>query len=195
MCVGGGARPPRAANYADAKRLVCAKLTELFGCPSPLFRAQLNMMGHDMTWASFTIIEIMSQVRLSAGLSLLRGDGGPFSPHFYTSATPVVSCYTAPHRNNTPRSHPARPQERFGLKRIGFLAASQSFNSKTDVIVLCTQLLKKEFQAKSAYEIGLAINCLANIATEDLARDLLGDVVMMLTWVPSGCFTIVLHSS
>jgi AP-3 complex subunit delta len=71
------------------------------------------MLGHDMSWASFQVIEVMSQ-------------------------------------------------ERFALKRIGFLAASQSFNSKTDVIVLCTQLLKREFQAKSPFEIGLGINCLAN---------------------------------
>jgi len=72
-------------------------------------------------------------------------------------------------------------QERFGLKRIGFLAAAQSFHDKTDVIVLTTALLKKEFSAKSPFEIGLAINTLANIATEDLARDLLSDVVQMLT--------------
>ena len=77
---------------------------------------QLNMLGHDMSWASFNVIEVMSQ-------------------------------------------------ERFALKRVGFLAASQSFNAKTDVIVLCTQLLKREFQAKSAFEIGLAINCLANSET------------------------------
>jgi AP-3 complex subunit delta-1 len=57
----------------------------------------------------------------------------------------------------------------------------QSFHESTDVIVLCTQLLKKELQAKSPYEIGLAINTLANIATEDLSRDLLADVVTMLT--------------
>ena len=92
----------------------------------------LQQLGHDMNWASFPIIEVMTQ-------------------------------------------------ERFGLKRIGFLAASQSFHDKTDVIVLTTALLKKEFSAKSAFEIGLAVNCLANIATEDLARDLLGDVVSMLT--------------
>jgi AP-3 complex subunit delta-1 len=90
------------------------------------------MLGHDMSWASFPIIEIMSQ-------------------------------------------------ERYGLKRIGFLAAAHTFNAKTDVLVLCTQLLKKEFQAKSPFEIGMGINCLANIATEDLSRDLLSDVVMMLT--------------
>ena len=34
-------------------------------------------------------------------------------------------------------------QERFGLKRIGFLAASLTFTASTDVIVLCNQLLKK----------------------------------------------------
>ena len=72
-------------------------------------------------------------------------------------------------------------QERFGLKRIGFLAAAQSFHEKTDVIVLTTALLKKEFSAKSAYEIGLAVSTLASIATEDLSRDLLSDVVSMLT--------------
>lgn len=72
-------------------------------------------------------------------------------------------------------------QERFGLKRIGFLAASQSFNAATDVIVLSTQLLKKEMQARSPYEIGMAFNTLSNIATEDLARDLLPDVMTMLS--------------
>jgi hypothetical protein len=100
--------------------------------PSSSPPPQLNMLGHDMNWAAFHIIEVMSQ-------------------------------------------------ERFGLKRIGFLAASQSFSATTDVIVLCTQLLKKEFMAKSPFEIGLAVNTLANIATEDLARDLLSDVVAMLT--------------
>ena len=35
-------------------------------------------------------------------------------------------------------------------KRTGFLAAAQSFTATTDVLVLCVQLLKKEFTAKSA---------------------------------------------
>jgi AP-3 complex subunit delta-1 len=34
---------------------------------------------------------------------------------------------------------------------------------------------------KSMYEAGLAINCLANICTPDLARDLAPDIVSMLT--------------
>lgn len=34
---------------------------------------------------------------------------------------------------------------------------------------------------KSLYEAGMALNCLANICTPDLARDLAPDVVSMLT--------------
>ncbi|GLE02153.1 hypothetical protein PINS_up010991 [Pythium insidiosum] len=70
--------------------------------------------------------------------------------------------------------------ERFAHKRIGYTAASQSFTQTTDVVLLCTNLLKKEFGSVSEYEVGLAINVLANIATTDLSRDLLGDVVAMM---------------
>ena len=52
------------------------------------------MLGYDMSWASFHIVEVMS----------------------------------------SPRIH---------LKSIGYLAASQSFNQDTDVLMLTTNLLKK----------------------------------------------------
>jgi AP-3 complex subunit delta len=91
----------------------------------------LHMLGYDMTWAAFHVVEVMSY-------------------------------------------------ERFAHKRIGYTAASQSFTQSTDVVLLCTNLLKKEFGAVNEYEVGLAINVLANIATTDLARDLLGDVVAMM---------------
>jgi hypothetical protein len=39
----------------------------------------------------------------------------------------------------------------------------------------------QEFSAKSPYEIGLAISCLASIATPELAENLIGDLVSMLT--------------
>ena len=45
--------------YAAACILACSSIP--LDTP-PLVHPQLNMMGHDMTWASFTIIEIMSQV-------------------------------------------------------------------------------------------------------------------------------------
>uniref|UniRef100_K3WSH4 AP-3 complex subunit delta n=1 Tax=Globisporangium ultimum (strain ATCC 200006 / CBS 805.95 / DAOM BR144) TaxID=431595 RepID=K3WSH4_GLOUD len=91
----------------------------------------LHMLGYDMCWAAFHVVEVMSY-------------------------------------------------ERFSHKRIGYTAASQSFTQSTDVVLLCTNLLKKEFGSFNEYEIGLAINVLANIVTADLARDLLGDVVAMM---------------
>ena len=93
----------------------------------------LQMMGYDMSFASFATIEVMSSVR-------------------------------------------------FAHKRIGYLAACQGFNQNTEVILLTTNLLKKELRGAvgsgmaGVYEAGLAVNCLSNIVTEDLARELLPDL-------------------
>mmetsp|Transcript_26522 Transcript_26522/g.39397 ORF Transcript_26522/g.39397 Transcript_26522/m.39397 type:complete len:1304 (-) Transcript_26522:111-4022(-) len=95
----------------------------------------LHSMGYNVSWASFSIVEVMSQPR-------------------------------------------------FDHKRIGYLAANQSFSESTDVILLTTNLFKKEFAAQSSrshYEIGLAINCLSNIANKDLARDCMSDVVALMS--------------
>ena len=77
-------------------------------------------------------------------------------------------------------------QPRFKAKRIGFVAAAQSFNDSTDVMLLTTNLFRKAF-ASSQYECSLAVGCLAKIATPDLSRDLLGDVATMLfSFTPPG---------
>uniref|UniRef100_A0A7S3Y2N8 AP-3 complex subunit delta n=1 Tax=Heterosigma akashiwo TaxID=2829 RepID=A0A7S3Y2N8_HETAK len=91
----------------------------------------LQMLGYDMSWASFLIVETMSMAR-------------------------------------------------FAHKRIGYLAAAQSFTQETDVVLLATNLLKKELLSDQAYNGGLALNCVANIATHDLSRDLLADVTGLL---------------
>lgn len=56
--------------------------------------SQLDMLGYDMSWASFHVVEVMS------------------SPRFH-------------------------------LKSVGYLAAVQSFEQDTDVLMLTTNLLKK----------------------------------------------------
>ena len=63
-----------------------------------------------------------------------------------------------------------------------YLSAFQSFTESTDVILLTTNLFKKEFSSatNNQYEIGMAINCLANIATKDLARDCISDLVVLM---------------
>jgi len=70
---------------------------------------------------------------------------------------------------------------KFGYRRAGMLAANQIFNSDTSVILLCTNLLKKELHSSEPYETAVALNCLANIATKELARDLIDDVVTLLS--------------
>ena len=69
----------------------------------------------------------------------------------------------------------------FSYKRKGYLAAAQCFTTNTDLVLLCTNLLQKELQSKNPYAIGLAVNCLANIANKDLARVLLQDLITMMT--------------
>lgn len=58
--------------------------------------SQLEMLGYDMSWASFHVVEVMSS-------------------------------------------------SRFHLKSMGYLAATQSFEQDTDVLMLTTNLLKKVY--------------------------------------------------
>jgi len=100
----------------------------------PLFfsHTQLQMLGYDMSWASFNVIEVMSS-------------------------------------------------SKFVDKRIGYLAASQSFSPDTDVLMLATNLIKKDMASQNHFDVGVALNGLANVANTDLARDLSSDVVNLLT--------------
>jgi len=71
-------------------------------------------------------------------------------------------------------------QPQFQYKRIGYLAASMAFHQNTDALIMTTQQFKKDLASSDQYAAGLAITCLANIATPDLARDLVSDVVTLL---------------
>mmetsp|Transcript_13321 Transcript_13321/g.28903 ORF Transcript_13321/g.28903 Transcript_13321/m.28903 type:complete len:1049 (+) Transcript_13321:206-3352(+) len=78
---------------------------------------------------------------------------------------------------------------RFALKRIGYLAACQGLDQpdRSPVVLLTTNLLKKELRGatvggsgENMYHAGVAINCLSNIVTEDLGRELLPDLLHLL---------------
>ncbi|KAF8536185.1 adaptin N terminal region-domain-containing protein [Trichophaea hybrida] len=92
----------------------------------------LDMFGHDMSWASFHALEVMS------------------SP-------------------------------KFRQKRVGYLAAVQSFRLDTDVLMLTTNLIKKDLYSPSVPEMSLAINGLSHIVSPSLAADLAPDLVTKLT--------------
>jgi len=94
--------------------------------------AYLNMLGYDMTWATFAVVEVMSH-------------------------------------------------SRFVTKRPGYLASAICFNDKTDVGLLTINLFKKDFGSKSQYESGLALTCLSSICSPEICRDLLTDLIAMLS--------------
>lgn len=91
----------------------------------------LHMLGYDMEWAAFNVLEVVS------------------NPNF-------------------------------SLKRSGYLAASQCFTKDTDVMILTSQTFRKDLKSGNQYEAGLAIQCLSNICTPDLARDLVSEIVSLL---------------
>merc|ERR1719197_1585737 len=69
---------------------------------------------------------------------------------------------------------------RFSLRRPGYLASSICFGANTDVGLLTINLFKKDLGSKSQYETGMALTCLSAICSPDIVRDILGDLSAML---------------
>ncbi|KAH7723145.1 AP-3 complex subunit delta-1-like protein [Aphelenchoides avenae] len=92
----------------------------------------LQMLGYDISWASFNIIEVMASTK-------------------------------------------------FCEKRIGYLVATQCFNDQTDVLMLTTNMLRKDLSSTNLYDVGVALSGLACFVTPDLARDLVNDVGNLLS--------------
>lgn len=92
----------------------------------------LQMLGYDVCWAGFNIIEVMSS-------------------------------------------------SKFTYKRIGYLASSQCFHADTELLMLTTNMIRKDLNAQNQYDAGLALSALACFTSADLARDLANDIMMLLT--------------
>lgn len=69
----------------------------------------------------------------------------------------------------------------FTEKRVGYLAASQSFHEHTDVLMLTTNMIRKDLNSTNMYDAGVALGGLSCFITPDLARDLANDIVTLLT--------------
>ncbi|KAF9881305.1 hypothetical protein CkaCkLH20_01455 [Colletotrichum karsti] len=92
----------------------------------------LEMVGHDMSWASFHVLEVMSS-------------------------------------------------QKYHQKRVGYLAAVQSFRPDTEVLMLATNLLKKDLTSTQATTISLPIATLPHIITPSLALSTLSDLLPRLS--------------
>ncbi|KOX72703.1 AP-3 complex subunit delta-1 [Melipona quadrifasciata] len=67
---------------------------------------------------------------------------------------------------------------KFTYKRIGYLAASQSFHADTELLMLTTNMIRKDLNSQNQYDAGLA---LSGLLSSDLARDLVNDIMTLLT--------------
>ncbi|XP_054274648.1 AP-3 complex subunit delta-1-like [Macrosteles quadrilineatus] len=92
----------------------------------------LQMLGYDMSWAGFNIIEVMSS-------------------------------------------------SKFTYKRIGYLASSQCFHADTELLMLTTNMIRKDLNSQNQYDAGLALSALSCFISPDLARDLANDIMTLLT--------------
>lgn len=69
---------------------------------------------------------------------------------------------------------------KFQQKRIGYLAAIQSFKNEQDLLILATNQFKKDLNSHNPIEIGLALSGIATIVTPNLSKDINDDVLIKL---------------
>ncbi|OAQ85355.1 AP-3 complex subunit delta [Purpureocillium lilacinum] len=92
----------------------------------------LEMVGYDMSWASFHVLEVMSSAK-------------------------------------------------YHQKRVGYLGAIQSFRPDTEVLMLATNLLKKDLGSSTPTVISLPIATLPHVITPSLALSTLADLLPRLS--------------
>lgn len=69
---------------------------------------------------------------------------------------------------------------KFQQKRVGYFAAIQGFRNDNDVLMLTTNLLKKDLNSSKSVEVGIALSGISSIVTTPLASDITDDVIKML---------------
>lgn len=96
------------------------------------FAFQIQMLGYDISWAGFNIIEVMSS-------------------------------------------------SKFTCKRVGYLAASQCFHPDSELIMLTTNMIRKDLNSQSQYDAGVALSGLSCFISADLSRDLANDIITLMS--------------
>lgn len=69
----------------------------------------------------------------------------------------------------------------FAQKRTGLICASQCFRSDSNLLVLTTNLFRKDLISPDFLETCAVLNCLSCVITADLARELLDESVALLS--------------
>ncbi|EDW27733.1 GL19850 [Drosophila persimilis] len=92
----------------------------------------IQMLGYDISWAGFNIIEVMSS-------------------------------------------------SRFTCKRIGYLAASQCFHPDSELLMLTTNMIRKDLNSQNQYDAGVALSGVSCFISPDLSRDLANDIMTLMS--------------
>ena len=92
----------------------------------------LEMFGHDMSWASFNVLEVMSS-------------------------------------------------QKYPQKRVGYLAAVQSFRPDTEVLMLAENQLKKDLQSAMPTTISLPLITIPHVISAPMANSLLSELLPRLS--------------
>lgn len=93
--------------------------------------SQIQMIGYDISWAGFNVIEVMS--------------------------SPKFTC-----------------------KRIGYLAASQCFHADSELLMLTTNMIRKDLNSQNQFDAGVALSGLSCFISTDLSRDLANDIMTLV---------------
>jgi AP-3 complex subunit delta-1 len=119
----------------------------------------LHMLGYDMSWAAFHVVEVCARRCVAPAPAL------------------VVAC--PPFLTPSPLFQ-AMSSQKLRFKHIGYQAATSSLHPGLDVMLLIPNLLKKDLASPQQAEAGLAIDCLANLVTPELAATLVADCYALL---------------
>uniref|UniRef100_A0A7G3BA23 AP-3 complex subunit delta n=1 Tax=Lutzomyia longipalpis TaxID=7200 RepID=A0A7G3BA23_LUTLO len=92
----------------------------------------IQMLGYDISWAGFNIIEVMSS-------------------------------------------------SKFTCKRVGYLAASQCFHPDSELLMLTTNMVRKDLNSQNQYDAGVALSGLSCFISADLSRDLANDIMTLMS--------------
>ena len=69
----------------------------------------------------------------------------------------------------------------YHIKHIGYLAAALCFSEDTEVLILATNLIKKDLHSAQPLDVQAALNGLSHVINQELAQHLSEDIAMMLT--------------
>uniref|UniRef100_A0A1L8DVZ0 AP-3 complex subunit delta n=1 Tax=Nyssomyia neivai TaxID=330878 RepID=A0A1L8DVZ0_9DIPT len=92
----------------------------------------IQMLGYDISWAGFNIIEVMSS-------------------------------------------------SKFTCKRVGYLAASQCFHPDSELLMLTTNMVRKDLNSQNQFDAGVALSGLSCFISADLSRDLANDIMTLMS--------------